>query len=149
MDKNANLKLKEEGNYITAIENCDLIFIDGHLYDRKLNKKTSHIVRLAHEQFDGMENGMMKVYVNNKLGYIDSLANMKISPIYDAGDHFYDEGCTAVKKDGKWGFVRSNGEAITEMTYDEVSHFDSFNKCNYLLMKDSLYGCFFRRQGRV
>ena len=140
MDKNGHLKLEKGVEDIRHIEGSDLIYIDGHLYDKEINKKTTDVVRLSYEQFSGMHIGMLQIYVDNQLGYVDSLGNMKIAPYYDEGSHFHEEDCASVKKDGKWGFINSNNEPISAMIYDKVSHFGSYNKCNYITTKGDLYG---------
>ncbi len=140
MDVNGNLKLEKGVENIRHIEGTDLIYIDGHLYDKDINKKTTEAIRFSYKSFSGMYSGMMQIYVDNKLGYVDSLGEQKIAPYYDDGSHFYEEGCASVKKDEKWGFINSNNEPITPLIYDEISHFGSMVNCNFITTKDDLHG---------
>ena len=142
IDKNTNLRLEKTYKYIKRIPNSDLVFMDGHIYDKELNRKTTDKVSLGNGIFSKMRNGMLKVYVNGKIGYLDSLGNMKIPAAYDDGAHFYKTGCTIVKKGDKWGFIKDNNELLTAFIYDSKLHFGSFDECNYLIVRDSLYGYF-------
>ena len=116
--------------------------MDNHIYDNQLRKITKQEVRLSNGRFGGMKHGMMKIYVNNKLGYIDSLGNISISGVYVEGHHFYEGNCTGVQLNGTWDFISSEGQKLTAMKFDSVHHFGSYNKCNYIVVKDGKNGCF-------
>ncbi len=147
IDQNANVMLDQDCKEIRKISNSNLIYIDRHIYDSSFQRKTKEEVVYVPERLSGLRNGMIKVRVKDsliwdKIGYLDSLGNMKVEGIYDEGDHFYEEKCTAVRSNGKWSFINTNGKKQTSREFDSVAHFGSFDNCNYIVEKDDLYGCF-------
>ena len=62
--------------------------------------------------------GLAKVRLNGKFGFIDRQNRMVIPPIYDEALSFAD-GTAQVKSDGKWGFIDKNG--VTSLSPENYS----------------------------
>ena len=75
----------------------------------------------------GKELTAKELFTNNKLyaklineqwGFVDSDGNLKIQNEYDMVTEFNEYGFAAIKKDGKWGSINSNGEIVQEPIYE-------------------------------
>jgi len=62
----------------------------------------------------------IKVFQNQKYGFLDLSGNEIVSPIYDDAISFY-EGAAVVKKGGKWGLIDKAGKELAAPIYDEIS----------------------------
>ncbi|MEK6155461.1 WG repeat-containing protein [Flavobacteriaceae bacterium 3-367] len=88
----------------------------------------------AVELFNIGSNTSKSVYLlfveKEKKGVVDMKGNIIIKPIYDdvkigiGNKPFEDVDAAAVKKDGKWGFINKNGEAILPFQYQNASNFE-------------------------
>jgi len=137
-----SLVFDTEPKYIKGISNSDLVYVDGFIYDAEFRKVNKEKVTVKDASFHGMENGLMKVYRDKNLGYMDSLGKMKIPFMYDEGDHFYEEKNTAVTLDGKWGFIDQLNNKLTDIVFDTVMHYGSLRNCNYIIKQENLSGVF-------
>ena len=66
--------------------------------------------------------GLARVNLNGKRGFIDQRGNLAIAPEYEEGNIFK-EGFAAVKLNGKWGFIDRNGKEIIPFIYDDAAWF--------------------------
>ena len=66
--------------------------------------------------FDGME----RIIVNGKMGFVNESGIEVVPPIYDwAGD--FSDGLAEIQLDGKWGFIDKSGDPVVPPKYDEIS----------------------------
>ena len=68
--------------------------------------------------------GMARVKVDGKWGFIDTNGKMVIAPQYERVENFF-EGLAGVKKDDKWGFVDKKGRIVVEPQFDEIWDFSN------------------------
>src|SRR5690242_15370742 len=64
-----------------------------------------------------------RIVENNKIGYINSIGEIVIKPIYANGGNFSD-GVAAVRENGLYGFIDINGNYIIEPKYDYATQFN-------------------------
>ena len=82
-------------------------------------------------------NGIAKVKLNEKYGFINDVAKEVISLKYeDAND--YSDGLITVKQNGKWGYIDKTGVEIIPLQYDYTGDFKSGTALVYVNLK---YGC--------
>jgi len=70
----------------------------------------------------GFSEGMAKITVKGKSGFINSNGEVQIRPIYEAANCF-SEGLAPVMIKDKWGFIDKNGEVIIPAKFDYVASF--------------------------
>lgn len=70
----------------------------------------------------GFFNGLAKVWLNDKYGFVDKDGNEVVPPKYDEVGEFI-EGLVAVQLDGKWGFVNKKGRNVIPPKYNFVWYF--------------------------
>jgi len=68
------------------------------------------------------ENGLAKVSLNNKWGYIDS-TNQIVIPIVYEQIKFPQDSLLRVKKDSKWGLVDLKNNIIAPFEYNKIDDF--------------------------
>jgi hypothetical protein len=76
-------------------------------------------------QFDyGNEfsDGLAKIKINQKYGFIDNAGKIIINPQFDDIGNFY-EGLAKVKVSGKFGFVNKKGEIVIKPEFEDVNNF--------------------------
>jgi hypothetical protein len=66
--------------------------------------------------------GLAKVRLNNKYGFIDKTDKVVIPIIYDDAYNF-SEGLARVELDGKWGYIDKTGKEVIPIIYDNVWSF--------------------------
>lgn len=65
-------------------------------------------------------------YPDAKFAFVDANGNYVTEPIFDSARSFADNGLAAVKVDGMWGYINTNGEFVIEpKTYSQVGDFMS------------------------
>ena len=87
-----------------------------------------------------------KIYINKKngkYGFIDNKGNQVVECIYDDATELNKYGYAAVKKDGLWGAINSDGKVIIEPTYklDENLVIDFIGKWHLGLDLNMNYYC--------
>ena len=78
-------------------------------------------------QYDGVmpfQDGVTRVRVGKKFGFIDESGKYLIEPTYVAAEPFR-EGLAPVQaeEDGKWGFIDKTGKYVLEAKYDTADTF--------------------------
>ena len=68
------------------------------------------------------EEGLAKVSINNKYGFIDKEGQFFVEISLDGAESF-SEGYAAVKLDRTWGFIDTNNEFVIEPQYQTVGRF--------------------------
>ncbi|MCS6822854.1 MAG: WG repeat-containing protein [Cytophagaceae bacterium] len=74
------------------------------------------------EKVFAFHEGLAKVYMNGKYGFIDSSGNIRLVPQYNDAYHFSD-GMVAVKLLGKWGFMDTQEKLRVQPNYEQVFNF--------------------------
>jgi hypothetical protein len=74
--------------------------------------------------------------MNSKWGYIDTLGNWIIRPIYESCEPF-SEGMALISRDQKFGFINTNGNEIILTEYEDA---ESFNKGLAIVFNGEKYG---------
>ena len=87
--------------------------------DRRTDKM---VIEPKYDNVDNFHEGLARVKLNGKWGFIDKTGKIVIEPKYDAAWDF-SEGLASVKLNGKWGFIDKTGKEITELKYDDVNSF--------------------------
>ena len=95
------------------------------------------INKMRYTDIDGYSNGIISVCDNGKYGFINDHGEPICDIIYDSCVH--DESIyLAVKQNGKWAYMKQNGEMATLFKFDEVFPFD---KSGYARVEvDGKYG---------
>ncbi|ENZ6116086.1 WG repeat-containing protein, partial [Campylobacter coli] len=65
--------------------------------------------------------GLAKVKLNGKYGFIDKSGKIIAKPKFDYGEYF-SEGLAGVKLNGRWGFMDKNGKIVIEPKFDDIGY---------------------------
>ncbi len=84
------------------------------------------------------KNGLIAVSLNGKWGFVDENDQAVVPFIYEALDHFDDDGPASVKLDGKWGYIDAKGNVVIPMQYDWAESF-YHGTAKVSLNKDEFY----------
>lgn len=142
IDEFGNILLEEDKSTVKKIRDANFFFIDGNLHAKSMDIIFDSIQSVQTE-FYQKEIGLLKVTKNDKVGYVDSVGNVTIPFIYEEGKNFHENGVTAVKKNGKWGFINADNKLLTDFTFDKVKHDGGPPKeCQYEVVKEGSYGFF-------
>lgn len=74
--------------------------------------------------------------MNLKWGYIDTLGNWIIRPVYESCEPF-SEGMAMISREGKFGFINTNGDETIIAEYEDA---ESFNKGLAIVFNGEKYG---------
>jgi len=109
-----------------------------------INKKGNVVFELADALYAGnFHNGLAKVKIGDKWGFVDKKGKMKIAPQYDRVMDFT-EGRAAVYKfikdpitnkivDALWGYINKNGKTVIDFKYKDIA---PFNESSALVSTD-------------
>lgn len=91
------------------------------------NFNVSYLDTSIHFAFTVNENrnivsNFIPVKINNKVGYIDLNGNIKINPVFERGNDFY-EGLASVSLGGKWGFIDTTWKFVIEPKFSNAGCF--------------------------
>jgi len=84
-------------------------------------------------------NSLIRIFSENKVGYIDTTGKLIIPPKFANAYEFYD-GLAAARVNSKYGFINTNGEFVFQPKYDYA---ESFRKGTALIYRDSIAGFLF------
>lgn len=79
------------------------------------------------------------VQQGGKWGFLDTVGNIKIQPIFDFTYGFFNDKAI-VLKDKKWGVINSAGEAVLPISYNHISYFQSGNRHFRISAENPKYG---------
>lgn len=111
-----NAKLEKQLEGIIEEVNTDKAYFkirleDGyHYYNLNFEEKKVQDILTNHNLFLSKKDG--------KYGYVDKEDNVVVDYIYEEATEFNNYGYAAVKKDGKWGSINSQGKQEAQTTYD-------------------------------
>ena len=80
------------------------------------------VVEAKFDNVQPFKNGVARIKVNDKFGYIDESGKTLIEPKYEEAGRF-SEGMAPVKLDDKFGFVDRTGKVVLEAKYDRADEF--------------------------
>jgi hypothetical protein len=104
----------------------------------------SWLVEPKYEQAGPLNDGLARVTLNGKVGFIDRAGNFVIEPIFDkAGSFTSDLGRTWAERDGIVGAIDKTGSWAFRTNYQEVSFATSFHANHY-----SVFGWNFEKADR-
>ena len=75
-----------------------------------INRENVLVIPYKYDTAGSFSEGWANVSLGEKCGYIDKEGKETVPFIYDAATAFTGEGYGRVKKDGRWGNIRKNGE---------------------------------------
>ena len=75
-----------------------------------INRENELVVPYKYDTAGSFSEGWANVSLGEKCGYIDQTGKETVPFIYDAATSFTGEGYGRVKKDGRWGNIRKDGE---------------------------------------
>ncbi len=75
-----------------------------------INRENELVVPYKYDTAGSFSEGWANVSLGEKCGYIDLTGKETVPFIYDAATPFTGEGYGRVKKDGRWGNIRKDGE---------------------------------------
>lgn len=119
IDEYGNTIIKNKYRYISKFDNGIAIVLDNTGY--RLVDKMGNIVS---DRFDYIDksNGMYKVCLNEKFGYIDRNGKFIIPCVYDYIGS-YSDSLILIAKDEKYGYINKNNEVIVNPIYNYASLF--------------------------
>ena len=84
--------------------------------------KISDMQSLKDEITESTAEGLERVYLNGRCGYINSNGAVVISPKYDYAEDFH-EGLERVYLNGRYGYINNKGEEVISLKYDYAEDF--------------------------
>lgn len=94
------------------------------------------------DELDRFSDGMARVRVGDRWGYIDRSMKLAIEPAYEDARDFVN-GSAAVKIDGRWGYINKRGRVVVEPRFDLA---DDFDQTMAMVALENKYG-FINRTG--
>lgn len=85
-----------------------------------INSRNWNIIKPKYDKIEEEGVGPIRVELNNKVGFIDSLDNTIIPFIYDHAYRSFSNGCIEVGIGNKWGVINNKGEEVIPIIYDKV-----------------------------
>lgn len=98
-----------------------LLFL-GSSYAQKHPAKEKTGVTAKYDYAGPFCNGLARVKLNKKWGYIDTTGNVVVSPKYNQAENFSD-GMARVRLGQKWGLINTSGTEIIKPTFDFIDVF--------------------------
>ncbi len=104
----------------------------------------SWLIEPKFEQADSLSDGLARVTLNGKVGFIDRSGNFAIEPVFDkSGSFMSDLGRTWAERDGVVGVIDKTGAWVFRTSYQQVHFAISFHSNNY-----SVFGWDFKKNDR-
>jgi hypothetical protein len=110
-DIDTELKLMHEPRFVVNDAN-GYILIDS---------KGKRLTRDYYESISDFKEGLARVSLNGKEGFIDKSGNVRIQPVFHDALEFHKNVCV-VEKDGKFGLIDRWGDYIMTTSYDEIGN---------------------------
>lgn len=85
------------------------------------------VTKPQYDKIGDFQNGLAKVKLNGKWGFIDKDGNLAIEVIYDEVDDFNYQGFAKIKLNNKAGYINRNGKVTIEPIFDEIGNFDEYD----------------------
>ena len=155
-DKKANIYIAESEDYTSTLLNSNfevkLVGVLSELNTDKGFMKLKIGEEYKYYNFKFEEKSVKEIYPNNKIyltkkdgkyGYVNTKEETIVDFIYDDGTELNKYGYAAIKKDGLWGAIDSEGKIIIEPNYklDENLVIDFIGKWHLGLDLNMNYYC--------
>jgi hypothetical protein len=114
-----------------------LLFAANDSTAQKTTKKEKTGVTAKYDYAGPFCQGVARVKLNKKWGYIDTTGNVIIPPKYNEVENFSD-GLARVRTGTKWGLVDITGREIIKPTFDAIYEFIN-GKAKVLLNGEKYY----------
>ena len=98
-----------------------LLLTSGILYSQNLWACERPVV-YGYDDIDCLSDGLARVSLNGKWGFIDNTDKVVIPLNYDWVGSF-SEGLAAVRQNGKYGFIDKTGKVVVPLNYDSAEPF--------------------------
>ena len=98
------------------------IFGNGNKYGYKLKNSDLIIIPPIFDNAKDFSNGLAKVFIAGKYGFINKIGDFIVPHIYDYAYDFSD-GLALVVLDGKSGFVNNKGKIVIPIQYEYIGSF--------------------------
>ena len=87
-------------------------------------EKRKKVIPYLYDEAEEFNNGLAKVKINGKYGFINKKGEVVLPLIYDEIEYDeaekFDNGLAKVKINGKYGFINIKGEVVLSLIYDEI-----------------------------
>jgi len=122
----AERKAREEAErqvYLLGLPDDEFkCFKENDKYGFKVASTGEIIIPLIYDDAWGFSEGLAKVKLNGKWGFIDKTGKEVIPLKYDGADDF-SEGLASVKLNDKYGFIDKTGKEVIPLKYDYADNF--------------------------
>ena len=109
--------------YLLSLPDEDFVMFEKNgQYGYKLKSTGEIVIPLKYDWADDFSEGLARVRLNNKLGFVDKTGKEVIPLKYD-GVISFSEGLALVRYKGKYGFIDKTGKEVIPLKYDEVDDF--------------------------
>ncbi len=125
INSSANFILKPEYQNLSFVENTDNQYIKFDVKKEKfglIREDGKLLTSINFEKIFPFHDGLARVMIQGKYGYIDSSQTLVIPAIYDNANDF-EENMAAVFTKNKWGFINQKGEMKILPTYISAANF--------------------------
>ncbi|WP_020602578.1 WG repeat-containing protein [Spirosoma spitsbergense] len=82
-----------------------------------------------YDEVESFSNGLAKISVDSKIGYIDQVGNEIVKPRYDRSEFnksgTFSEGLAVVQQNNRWGYITNNGDEIIPLLYFNAGKFSN------------------------
>jgi hypothetical protein len=112
-----------------------VLFLMSSLHAQK-KEKTG--IYAKYEYVGSFNQGIAKVKLNKKWGYVDTTGNVLISPKYNEAENF-SGGLARVRLGQKWGLVDTTGAEVIKPTFDWIYDYDQFGVAKVKLNGQEYY----------
>lgn len=121
IEEEIRLKKEKERLVLKKIEEEKLLkkektVKEKHLLPAKINEEIKKIVSVKYDEIDSFHEGLARVRLDKKYGFINEAGEEIIAPTYSKADCFSD-GTAIVKLDKKWGAIDREGNIVVPFTY--------------------------------
>ena len=121
-EKRAKAKAEREAYLLSLPDNEFVLGRDGNKSVLKLESTGEYVRYLSYSYIESFSEGLAKVKLNDKCGYIDKIGREVISLKYDNAYPFR-EGLAAVRLNGKCGYINKTGKEVIPLMYDSIGYF--------------------------
>ena len=111
---------KGAGEYTSPLNSSDFIILN-YSGEAMENVVASNMLP-EYEKVYELSEGMAKVKINGKFGFLNDWGNLAITPYYDDATKF-SENFAGVKVGDKWGYINKAGELVIEPQFEEAGNF--------------------------
>lgn len=118
----AKEKAEREAYLLSLPDNEFVLGSGGNKYVLKLKSTGEYVRYLSYSYIESFSEGLAKVKLNDKCGYIDKIGREVISLKYDNAYPFR-EGLAAVRLNGKCGYINKTGKEVIPLIYDSIGYF--------------------------